>query len=78
MALLLEWWVLVAPFRWIFVKQDCRIREILELKSTTETCKSILFAYIVSQFVSVFSHYILQTTQKHLNYSLVGVVFVLQ
>ena len=40
MALLLEWWELPVLFRWTFVKQDCRIREILELKNTTETCKS--------------------------------------
>lgn len=40
MAPLLEWWELPVLFRWTFVKQDYRIREILELKSTTETCKS--------------------------------------
>ena len=40
MALLLESWELPVLFRWTFVKQDYRIREILELKSTTETCKS--------------------------------------
>ena len=40
MALLLESWELPVLFRWTFVKQDYRIKEILELKSTTETCKS--------------------------------------
>ena len=49
MALLLESWELPVLFRWTFVKQDCRIREILELKSTTETCKS-KFSHLLALF----------------------------
>ena len=39
MERLLEWWALHAPSRWILPKQDFRTREILEDRSSTNTCK---------------------------------------
>ena len=54
MALLLEWWELPVLFRWTFVKQDYKIREILELKSTTETCKSTFSLVTIVSYRSQF------------------------
>ena len=39
MGLSLVWWALAVSSPWTLLKQGCRIREILELKSNTSICE---------------------------------------
>ena len=58
MGLSLVWWALAVSSPWTLLKQDCRIREILELKSNTSICKYPFLLVDVTNFSIFFNVYI--------------------
>ena len=57
MGLSLVWWALAVSSPWTLLKQGCRIREILELKSNTSICKYTFYLSISLIFPFSFNVY---------------------
>ena len=58
MGLSLVWWALAVSSPWTLLKQGCRIREIVELKSNTSICEYPFLLVDITNFsIFVFNVY---------------------